>query len=107
MKNVFVHQNLLSMIKMQSFMIYNVNLTKQQEYVLFFFFFFVFLLLSSSMNNSFFNQDLNDAEQQIYILQRDKLTLIKTITTLQETKPSPGGGDHSAAAKRTGFITRN
>jgi hypothetical protein len=48
-------------------------------------------------------------EQQIFILQRDKLTLIKTLTALQEPKPSPGGGggDHSTSSKRTGFITRN
>ncbi|CAF2791325.1 unnamed protein product [Rotaria sp. Silwood2] len=64
-------------------------------------------------------RDLNDAEQQIYVLQRDKLTLIKTLTTLQDTKSSSvagGGGGGAAAApgrdtstspKRTGFITRN
>jgi hypothetical protein len=52
-------------------------------------------------------------------LQRDKLTLIKTLTTLQETKPSSvittttttaaggGGGDHSTSTKRPGFVTRN
>ncbi|CAF4662603.1 unnamed protein product [Rotaria socialis] len=51
-------------------------------------------------------RDLKDAEQQIYILQRDKLAMIKTLATLQDTK-SPQGGDLSASSKRTGFLTRN
>lgn len=52
-----------------------------------------------------FIQDLNDAEQQIYILQRDKLTLIKALTNLETN--SSGGTDHPASTVRTGFITRN
>ncbi|UJR31638.1 hypothetical protein I4U23_019120 [Adineta vaga] len=45
-------------------------------------------------------RDLNDAEQQIYILQRDKLTLIKALTSL-ETNSSGGTTDHSASTVRT------
>ncbi|CAF5128955.1 unnamed protein product, partial [Rotaria socialis] len=36
----------------------------------------------------------------------DKLAMIKTLATLQDTK-SPQGGDLSASSKRTGFLTRN
>ncbi|CAF3966151.1 unnamed protein product [Rotaria magnacalcarata] len=49
-------------------------------------------------------RDLKDAEQQIYILQRDKLAMIKTLTTSQDTKSSQGG-DLSASSKRTGIFS--
>ncbi|CAF0973097.1 unnamed protein product [Rotaria sordida] len=56
-------------------------------------------------------RDLKDAEQQMYVLQRDKLTLIKTLTKLQDPKSSSGGGggggDRPTSPKRTGFITRS
>ncbi|CAF1183158.1 unnamed protein product [Adineta steineri] len=46
--------------------------------------------------------DLNDAEQQIYLLNQDKLTLIKAFTTLQDDKSTSGD-----IPKRSNFITRN
>jgi hypothetical protein len=49
-----------------------------------------------------FEKDLDDAEQEIYKLHQDKLTLIKAFTTLQDNKPS--STDHST---RTNFVTRN
>jgi hypothetical protein len=62
------------------------------------------LIFSNKLNNSFFlsSKEFNDAEQQIYKLHQDKLTLIKAFTTIQDNKPS--GGDHSI---RSNFVTRN
>ncbi|CAF3720735.1 unnamed protein product, partial [Adineta steineri] len=56
-------------------------------------------------------RDLTDAEQQIYVLQRDKLTLIKALTSM-ETQPSSssgggGGTDHSTSSIRTGGFTND
>lgn len=52
----------------------------------------------------FSSKDLNEAEQQIFGLQRDKLTLIKTLTSLQDPKASISGTDISI---RAGFLSRN
>jgi hypothetical protein len=42
---------------------------------------------------SFIEKDLIEAEQQIYKLHQDKLTLIKAFASIQENKPPPLG-DH-------------
>ncbi|CAF0967262.1 unnamed protein product [Adineta ricciae] len=48
------------------------------------------------------NRDLADTEQQIYLLHQDKLTLIKTIATLQDDDPSPGD-----LSNCSNFLARN
>ena len=73
-----------------------------------------FVCLSTKKKLFSSTQDSNDAKQQIYILQRDKLTLINNLTTLQQTKTFSGGGggvrgegDLSMSSKWAGFIRRN
>lgn len=55
------------------------------------------------MNEVLFSEkNLADAEQQIYKLHQDKLTLIKAFTTLQDNKPSS-----TDLSTRSHIITRN